>query len=100
MRLITVALILSGALNAQTTCSNPLANQVLLRSEGLTEQVGDFTFTCSGPGGLATIRAALSPSLPITSAVLSAPSATTLYTDALAISASGSAQGVVDASGT
>jgi hypothetical protein len=99
MRLITAVLFLAGALSAQTTCSNPASNPVFIRNEGLAELIGDLTFTCSGTGGAATIKVAISPALPVTSASLSASGATIAYTEALALTTSGSAQGVIDPTG-
>jgi hypothetical protein len=83
---------------AQSVCSGPASGVVFIRAEGLTEQVGDLTFSCSGSGGTAIIQVYVTPPLPITSKVLS--TASTGSTEALAITGSGSVQGVVDTTGT
>ncbi len=86
----------------QASCSTPTANATLVRAEGTSEQVGQFSFTCSAgfassvPAGAATVQLFLSPSLPVTSKVLNAA---TGATEALIqVNNSGNVQGIVNGS--
>lgn len=89
----------AGGLNAQSTCSSAIPSaQAFLRAEGLTEQVGDLSIICTGPGGSANVQIFLSPAIPITSQNLS--TGTTAYTEALAVTTAGAVQGVIDPAGT
>src|SRR5665213_2670168 len=85
--------------NAATpsTCSMAAAAQTpLIRVEGVTELLGELTFTCTGGGGSADLQVFLSPALNVTSKVLNT---TTGATEALAITTAGSVQGIFTGTG-
>lgn len=78
-----------------TTCVDPGATVALLRAEGRSEQLGDFTFTCDGGGTIADVEVTLPSTLTITSKILADA---TGETEATAITSAGSARGVVNGS--
>ena len=101
----------SIAFSQQATCSSPVAQTNIIRGEGTTEQVSQLSFICvafgnSAPAGVVNVQVFLSPSLPVTSKVLSSSTGTT---EALiqvngqtpgtnAFGAAGSVQGTVSGS--
>jgi hypothetical protein len=81
--------VFAGMAAAQDTCTANAPSTNIIRNEGTTEQVAQIVISCTGAGaaGTASLQVFLSPSLPITSKVLST---STGYTEAVAV-VSGSA---------
>ena len=74
------ALMFAGLANAQpSTCTATTPSTNIIRGEGTTEQVAPISFSCAGTGvgGTLSLQVFLSPSLPITSKVLSTSSGAT-----------------------
>jgi len=100
----------AGMAFGQATCAvaGGTATTNIIRAEGTTEQVASVAFTCTSaamlPAGTATVQVFISPSLPVTSKVLSTSGATAGQTEALisvngaAAGAAGSAYGVASGS--
>lgn len=99
-----VAVAFAGMANAQFSCGSATSASALLRAEGRTEQTGDLVITCTQPVGpaigigAANIALNVSPALAITSKVLGVAPAV-IFTEALAVTATGNVQGVVTGSG-
>jgi hypothetical protein len=90
-----LATIHPGLALSQSNCSAPMAVPVQIRAEGATELLADLTFTCIGSGGTANLQIFLSPSLPVTSKIVSAG---TGATEATLSTSAGSTQGTVSGS--
>jgi hypothetical protein len=83
--LASSALVFAGvAFGQNATCTGGTASQTpLVRVEGTTELVGEFSFTCTGNGVAATLNILDILSLPVTSKVLNTSG--TAYTEAVAV---------------
>jgi hypothetical protein len=81
------AILFSLTAQAQSICTANAVNPVNIRAEGVTEQLADVSFTCSGTGaaGTISIQVFASPALSITSKLLRA---STGETEATAIAGS------------
>jgi len=74
--------VFTGLAYGQATCAAPTTTTNIIRAEGTTEQVAAVTFVCTAPAGgatagTATVQVFISPSLPVTSKVLSSSSGAT-----------------------
>jgi len=74
-----VALVFAGSAFGQSTCAANAVSTNIIRAEGTTEQLAPITFNCAGSGvaGTLSLQLFLSPSLPITSKILSTSSGAT-----------------------
>ena len=54
---------------SQVSCSSPTQTSNVIRNEGTTEQIADYSFSCSNDGSIATVTvtATISPAVTITS---------------------------------
>jgi len=96
--LASTAVVFAGmAFGQNTTCTGGAASQTpLIRVEGTTELVGEYSFTCTGNGSAATANILDILSLPVTSKVLQTSG--TAYTEAIAVANGVIYQGTVSGS--
>jgi len=96
--LASSAVVFAGmAFGQNATCTGGTASQTpLVRVEGTTELVGEFSFTCTGNGTAATLNILDILSLPVTSKVLQTSG--TAYTEAVAVVNGTAYQGTVSGS--
>ena len=95
--LASTALVFAGmAYGQNASCAAPVVQQTpLIRVEGTTELVGDYTFVCTGNGLAGTANILDILTLPVTSKVLATSGTYSGYTEAVAVVYTGAYPGTV-----